>query len=326
MPGKTVSNQCDDVRRVSTPAYFLDRYWRALEEQGWEAIVLHSWRDLPQRIDSDIDYAVRGPTPGDLMRFLFQFSRRHGWHMVQAIEHEPGAIFCVCQQAAPPFEALQLDVTWSYRRRGHVLLSAELLFENNRTIPGKVFRVPSPGSEFIYLLAKAAAKGKDFGRVEQRLDELLHEDAEGCHSIAGRAFGEVPPADSRIQSWEMWLGATSAFKPVRRGRKFGIGELGLYLRRIFSPTGFYLIVGPDPYNRDVEYVVKNLLPSFREWIVITDAGLRNYVRRKVALVRTHLVINVTTTPRYKPSPDAIVARALETLASRLDKRLAKTRE
>ena len=77
---------------------FFNSYWEAISRRNWTAVILHSWRNLPEKIESDVDYAVRGTQPRELLEFLAKYSRSKGWRLIQVIEHEPDAYFCVCVQ------------------------------------------------------------------------------------------------------------------------------------------------------------------------------------------------------------------------------------
>ncbi|MFZ9937796.1 MAG: hypothetical protein ACO3JG_12190 [Luteolibacter sp.] len=301
---------------------FFNSWWCELAGRGWEAVVLHSWQELPQNIESDIDYAVRGPKPPELLRLLAGHARHHGWRLVQVIEHEPDAFFCVCQQATPPFDSLQLDVAWSYRRLGHSLVPGELLFENHRAAAGKAFRVPSPGSEFTYLLAKAAAKGKEFGKIRERATSLLAEDPEGCREIASKAFGNTLESGASIMDWEIWFASAPAFGPIRHGRRFGTEECKLCLRRIVHPTGYKLTLGLSPSDPAVSRVTDKLRPSFREVVNGNLVTSLNRLRLPLHLIRTRLVVEADQAKVSDDSEVAAATRAIQSLADRMDRRLA----
>jgi hypothetical protein len=249
-------------------ASFFNDYWSSLENHGWAAVVLHGWKGLPERIDSDVDYAVAGPSPGELLRFLASYCRSRGWLLVQVIEHEPGAYYCVCMQEVLPFDWLALDVTWDYRRIGHVLVPSDLLTGDCRRADGKSFRVPSPGAECCYLLAKGAAKGKRFDEIRVRVGELLAEDAGGCRAVVHAAFQtEFPDGggdSTHLAAVAAWFDRTPAFQSVRAGRRFGMEELALYVRRIVRPAGFRLVLaGGGRRCPRVEEAVETLVPLFR---------------------------------------------------------------
>ena len=315
------STAAEDHGNTLPLADFFNSWWEALAGRGWEAVVLHSWQELPGKIDSDIDYAIRGPKPPELLRYLADHARQRGWRLVQAIEHEPEAFFCVCQHATPPFEALQLDVTWNYRRLGHPLVPAELLFKNHRAAPGKSFRVPSPGSEFTYLLAKAAAKGKDFDRVLERSASLLAEDPEGCRETASQAFGNTPEAGASIMDWQAWFGTTPAFAQVRRGRRLGAEEWKLCLRRILHPTGYKLKLVLSASDPAVFRLADKLQPSFRGVLTTSHPTFLDRLRLPLQLIRTRLVIEADHAKGFDESEETAVTRAIEMLAARMDRRL-----
>lgn len=303
---------------ISTKEFF-DSYWLALERRGWEAVILHSWQNLPDVIDSDVDYAVRGPTPRELLCFLSQFAKSLGWRLVQAIEHEPKAIFCVCQQAESPFESIQLDVAWLYRREGHVLLNADLLFQDHYAPQGKAFRVMSAGAEFSYLLAKAAAKGKSFDQVTIRLSELLIADPDECVRVASHAFGQVPVMGSSIQDWETWFASASAFAAVRRGRRFGIEELLLYGRRMLNPTGFCVTVDSAFDASNCDQMKKIFSPSFRGVVWSRSSGLINSLRSMWGMIRSKLIIQSSST-KADCKAEVLIRDVIEAMAKKIEGR------
>ena len=287
---KLQANGCP-VSRVE----FFNNYWAALADHGWKSLILHTWQEFPDTVRSDIDYAVAGPDAGELLRFLAEYCREQGWLLVQVIEHEPGAYFCVCVRTEAPFEFFQLDVTWGYRRIGHILVSSELLMEGRRRIEGKSFHVPTPGAECVYLLAKAAAKGKGFDEIRQRLGELLSEDEEGCRQVVEKAFDVWFPRgcgdESHLSAVAEWYPRVPAIRAVRSGRRFGIAEIVLYLRRTFHPTGFKLILdGGAEMNEKVEAIAGRLAPLYRGVHHCSSLTLRELPGVILQLIRTNLVI------------------------------------
>ena len=265
---------------------FFNAYWASLSERGWAHVILHSWKHLPDAIDSDIDYAITGVSSGELLRYLAEFCKERHWRLAQVIEHEPGAFFCACVQRGGNFDILALDVTWDYRRLGHILIPSDVLHDGSRSIEGKVFRVPAPGAEAAYILAKAAAKGKSFADVKQRLFDLIQEDPVGCHRALSESFGCVippglPPKELATEI-ERWYPQASAFRPVRKGRRLGIREIRLYLGRISRPTGLWLrFHGQEADAAIIGHITKPLIPLFR----------RTYRRRRISSFRIPEVIS-----------------------------------
>jgi hypothetical protein len=284
--------------KASEPAdlvTFFNRYWAALADRHWPSLILHSWKDLPETIMSDVDYAVAGASAGDLLSFLSEFSRSLEWRLVQVIEHEPNAYFCVCMQYGGSFESLALDVTWDYRRIGHLLVPAKTLQAGSRTVQGKTFRVPSPGAEAVYILAKAAAKGKDFTDVKSRLFELFAEDPADCSkSLDGSLDFKNPSgvsADALLRDVEQWFPGATAFKNIRSGRRFGPGELKLYLRRIRRPTGLWLkFYGRDADHALIEKITEPLIQLFRRAHRHKRVPLFQIPKVIFKVIRTSLVV------------------------------------
>jgi len=326
------------IIRLAPREEFFNAYWSALDARGWTAVVLHSWQDFPERIASDIDYAVTGMGSGELLRFLANFSRARGWRLVQVIEHEPGAFYCLCIQADSPFAWLALDVTWDYRRLGHLLVRSEILVSNRRRVAGKSFAVPAPGGEFCYTLAKGAAKGKDFSLMRDRLAELLAEDSSECCRAAERAFGDDFPAGSgdvaHLAALADWFAQASCFRAVRAGRKLRIREISRYLRRILRPTGFWLTHPGECGGEGADY----LTPAFWRIQRRGRVALWDLPGLLLRVIRTTLVIEQKQDRDPAPGrlrswlgravwqhPSANPGEMLEFLAKRVDRRIAHQR-
>ncbi len=311
------------------PDKFLVCYLQELEEHGWCPVVLHSWKHLPETIASDIDYAVSGPMPRQLLEFLDDFSRANGWRLIQVIEHEPSAFFCVCVQTLHPFSALQLDVCWNYRRSGHRLVDSGVLLDGARRAPGKPFMVPSTGSEFVYLIAKAAAKGKGFGDIRQRIAELLDENAGLCHAAALQAFSGIPPQDvaegpEALPAWEEWFANAPHLQPVRSGRRWGADEIVLYLRRVLHPTGFFLQMDGTAKAETIGRIENALMPAFRARIITNRSGWLARICHWLPLVRTQLVIGLDANRRAEvdcDNPNELIEKTIEALANRARQRI-----
>lgn len=276
---------------------FFDRYWASLEDEGWKAIILHSWKDLPAQIESDVDYAVAGCEPRELLTFLDRFSSEHGWKLVQVIEHEPSAYFCVCMQDGGNFEQIALDVTWDYRRLGHFLVSSEILQKNARQVDGKSFKVPAPGAEAAYILAKAAAKNKDYQDVEPRLQELYREGSRSFVGVLEKALGfQSQHEDSEaefLSDLKAWYSDATIFKSVRSGKRYGLSEIQLYLRRCRQPTGLWLgFSGGEPNNDEalIDEALKPVKPLYRRNETIGRVKFSGMMKAVSLMIRTSLMI------------------------------------
>ncbi len=248
-------------------ASFIDQYWGMLEEKGWSSLILHDWERIPNGIDSDIDYIVRGPQPRELIHALIDYCEEHGWSLVQILEHEVDAHYCVCVRNESPFESVLLDVCWDYRRKGIDLLDNQTLFQGVRQPPGRRFNVPSPEVEFIYRLIKSAAKGKDLGslpELEKKMRELFENHPDECMNLLDQVASYEGERD-----WEgvkAFFEESPYFDRTRSGRKISLRELKLYSKRISRPTG--LLLTYEEGHPQISEIVDHLECAFRrvEWV------------------------------------------------------------
>jgi hypothetical protein len=319
---------------------FFNTYWDALEERGIQAAILHTWQDFPARIASDVDYAVSHGATRKTVAFLSNFARQHGWRLVQVIEHEPEAYYCVCIQYGGDFKQLDLDVTGNYGRLGHHLISSNNLLKDRRIMPGKRFQVPSPGVELCYIIAKAAAKNKTFSDFSQRAEELIEKDLEGCRNRCSEIFSidlsEMPESEFGLFDWlENWFPKAEFFKSIRAGRRLGLNELLLYLRRILQPTGLWLTVKSDVNSIMFKQLTKLLAPLYRHTSTIEYSKLPNWMDRCKLIVRTSLLAEARDSDVFR-SPLISWGRLeidggdpefrktiLDKLSNRIDDRFAK---
>jgi hypothetical protein len=317
---------------------FFHAYWSELEERCWSSVILHSWESLPDQIDSDIDYAIQGVKMRELLRFLSDFSRRHGWRMIQAIEHEPGAYFCVCMQCGGNYESILLDVTSGYRRIGHHLIDAQTLVVGRWQPPGKSFYVPPAGVELRYILAKGAAKGKPFSELQGRVQQLLERDRQNCLKALQNGYEGPRMWRSEVFDVNMissWYEKEPSFAAVRRGRRFGWSEMKLYIRRILQPTGACVCVVGEQRRKILEELGELLRPGFRRVHCITRFGVMKWFEMAIRLIKTTLVVTGRKQSadgsgwfgnrlfvNYREDDD-FTKEVLDKLSLRLDSRLAK---
>ena len=309
---------------------YFNEFWRELAAQGWSHVILHSWQDYPERILSDIDYAVEGTDPESLLDWIASFSRSRGWRLVQAIEHEPKAIYAVCIQEQAPYDSIALDVVWDYRRLGHLFLDSAFLMSGRRQIDGKAFHVPSVGVEFCYILAKTAAKFKDFDEVKGRLGQLLAEDAEDCQVRVGKAFQDKLPDEAimgDLVALQAWYEQMRYFEPIRSGRRLGGEEIQLYARRILYPTGVHFVID-DSISDEVVTSLKNVLePLYRKVLVVKSQGMMHWWKIFLSKIRTRCVIEVKSSKgpiapgaiRLQPESD-VIHTAIDLLTDRVRSR------
>jgi hypothetical protein len=271
----------------SSRVWFLEEYWRFCRKKNWEVIVLHDWEKIPHNIESDIDYAIRGLEPSDFVQELIGFCEARGWRLVQILEHEVDALYCVCISCEPPFESLSLDVCWDYRRKGIDLINRNILFKQPRGLKGRDFKIPSEEVEFLYRLVKAAAKGKDLGslpELEGRLVNLFNGQPERCTALLADVCDYRGPEE--WDSVREFFCRSPFFDRARHSRKLGLREIRLYWKRMWQPTGLRLSHSNGLVN--LPRIVKAIGPAFRRVQTVSkDTG---FLKVRWMLVRSCLVV------------------------------------
>jgi hypothetical protein len=170
------------------PADCFRLYFEELDAQGIPYVLLHSHEDFPEKIASDVDYAVRTRDLARLPGLLNDLAQRHGWCLAHAIEPHIYALYMVAMDAGNPACFLQLDACGHYVESGCFLFSDAELLEDRRQLGG-IF-VTAPAVEFGYLLAKGLAKGKPFESFLPRLRQLNQIEPAGCEARFRKLLGE----------------------------------------------------------------------------------------------------------------------------------------
>jgi hypothetical protein len=222
----------------------------------------------------------------------------------------------------PPWRALKLDVSWDYRRKGRLLLDGRMLLDGRRQPLGKSFHVPSAAAEFSYVLAKGLAKSKGGAPVIQRLEELWHEDPDGCANALRRYFRFVAAHLTESFPHEMLMEALEPGNPhfeAWRSRKWGISQLAWLFRRLRRPYGATFAINHNLVAADVAEI---LLPAFRSHQKIAENAC--FWQRRVYEYRSGIVVGSETLRRRSgvidlteaTTTDACVSAALRHLHSR----------
>lgn len=159
---------------------FFNSYFIWLESQEIESVILHTYENYPAQIHSDIDYCVSQKNLDRIVPLVHEHCKASGWLLVQVMQHEVKAFFCICVSRDNPNCFVQLDACSDYMREGKVLIKSNSLLKNRRKLPNKHFYVPSLEAEFCYTLWKAVAKKKGLDSVVQRLNDLYQNHHEAC--------------------------------------------------------------------------------------------------------------------------------------------------
>lgn len=238
------------------PAGFLRRLFHHLDDSGTRYCVLHSWRNLPDELRSDLDIAVH---PADRASLAVAFRRLSddGFRPIQLINHNVnGNYFVFCWASGNTLQTAAVDLIFEHRRRGLIAAcGTEVTATRERC--GE-FWVASPSTEFAYLLLKKAAKGKAKPEQADRLRELA--------GLLGRSRAEKVAQESFPAKWSQvlvsacldgtlpeilpkvqklsWVTAVSRH-PVKL-LQYLVGDAGRMLRRWRKPNGVLIaILGPD---------------------------------------------------------------------------------
>ena len=155
--------------------FLMDKF----EEKNINYVILHSYQQLPERFDSDIDIAIKVGKIEEAIKLLDNLLETTGWRVVQYWRHEYYAADCVISNEK---EFLQIDFCTHYERNGRVVLPVKELVSGR--IKYKNFYVPAHVTEFTYILLKKILK-KQFsdGSKEQLTFLWSNMPQEECSSV-----------------------------------------------------------------------------------------------------------------------------------------------
>lgn len=237
-------------------ANFLRHLFRALDESETRYCVLHSWRNLPEELPSDLDIAAH-PDDRNRLAAAIQLLARSGFSPIQLINHNVnGNYFVFCWHAGAQLRTAAVDVIFEHRRGG-LIADDGIELTTGRERFGD-FQVASPSAEFSYLLLKKAAKGRVKPEQADRLRELVISlGRERAEKIANKVFSsgksrkiisacldgtlpEILPQERRSS----WL--TGVTREPARLLRFLAGDAMRVIRRWIRPNGVLVaILGPD---------------------------------------------------------------------------------
>lgn len=229
-------------------AQFFELYFRELNRCGIPHVILHSYEELPGRMESDIDYAVLCADLPKIVPIQRALAAKHGWLVASVIRAKLASIYTVLFRADDISQFIQLDACSDYIENACSLMRDDELLDGRR--PFGYFFVPKASVEFGYLLSKALVKNKPLEPHLPRLRELWRLDPDGAQqrfqSLLGGDAGTLDAWFSRpAAEWDRLL------RPqLRAHRRFGLGrwlrEGARAVQRIARPAGFHVaLLGPD---------------------------------------------------------------------------------
>lgn len=227
---------------------FIDLFFEELERRDIPYVIIHSYQNLPHNVRSDIDYAVYDRDLLKLTEIQEELGRRHGWVVLQSLQHGACAFYNVLASLAVPRQILQLDACSHYTRARRLLVSDRVLLDKRRRF-GKYW-IPDPAAEFAYEVTKLFdAKQKDPAIYKPHLEELWKQDKATAQTHFERAFGSDTKS---LEQWfesppEQWLSlrdsmlARNKFGPILLCR-----ESIRIMKRLLRPAGVQItLLGSD---------------------------------------------------------------------------------
>lgn len=218
-------------------------------------VILHSYQQLPERFDSDIDIAINVRKIEEAISLLDNLLKKTGWRVVQCWRHEYYAADCVISNDN---EFLQVDFCTHYERNGRVVLSVNELISGRKKYNG--FYVPSSVTEFTYILLKKILKKYFSDGSKIQLTSLLKNMSREDHKSLKKSLqrflteGKVDELLKRIRADEYdkidvedvnkeLLKRTSA---VFSNINYELFDFKRKIERIIHPTGvFVVLLGAD---------------------------------------------------------------------------------
>jgi thymidylate kinase len=293
---------------------FLRTLFRLLDESEVRYCVLHSWDLLPEELPNDLDLAVH-PEDKHKLSSIFEHLRKQGYVCFQCLNHSKnGHFFVFSWSEGSKVKTAAVDLVFDHRRSGLVLAKSERIVAE-RERHGD-FWVASAQTEFAYLLAKKAWKGRASASQSIRLSQL----AEGLGPVeAEKIAGEIFPREWKKLAVEACLNQSIASDLVNARAKFWktawtrrplqlIRYLAADLRRVVErwvhPTGILVaILGPDGVGKST--VIASLA---------RDLQLGFWGRHQVFHWRPQKLfrgrdVGINTTPHAKSSRGAILSMA-----------------
>jgi hypothetical protein len=233
-----------------SPADFFNLFFSELDRLSIPYVVLHSYVELPNKIESDIDYAVLTRDLPRLAEIQRRLAESCGAVLAHTIEAHIHALYSVVIDPKHPAAFLQLDACGHYVECDRRLLTDTELVRGRRAF--RSFFVPTPEVELAYLLAKALAKGTDIAPRIPILKELWRLNPAGAQA----KFAQLTGNKSSLETWlelppEEWAKLRDDMLRHNRPRiSDRIRELFRAMRRIVHPKGFHIaLVGGDAESR-----------------------------------------------------------------------------
>ena len=276
---------------------FLFVFFAEMKEAGLNYAVLHEWRKLPCKTESDIDMVVDKTGLSLLPEVLKSVESKTGWRIVQKLWYDVPACYYHVAVSPDAKESVALDFLCDESGIGEYRIKSSLLLEDCAETRG--IRHMSTESELAYKLAKRRIKGifreKDFEFIKRAFTESEKSKlAERLRSyIPGKAANEMGSLLESAAGPAEWNAFMRRMRPGMRlpGMNWTFhGRLSWWFfmllrifHRICNDTGCIAYVKTETgTDWDFGFV-------FRKVVVVKDDTLKYALKRK-ALARTWLLV------------------------------------
>jgi len=253
-----------------------------LERWGGDYCVVGVTEGMPEKIPGDLDIVIASGQEKAFADHLHRFCQTHGMRLVQALQHEPTAVYyALCWRGeSGELQFLHPDVCSDYLRHGRRFLKAGAILSGRRLAcdaagNSRGFHIPAPAVEFLYYLLKRIGKGSLGRREGDHLSVEWRRDPEGVARQVNRFWRGIDARailDAAKQNeWEKIRAdlprLQQRLRPPARPGVLGLGQrFSRIWRRFFQPTGFWVVVlGPDGVGKTsvLDRIGDNLVPAFR---------------------------------------------------------------
>lgn len=244
---------------------FFNSYFELLKSRGIASVILHTYKAYPEHIHSDVDYCVSDGDLAEIIPLVDEHCQKSGWRLVQIMQHESKAFFCICVSKYDSSEYLELDVCSDYMREGKILIRAEDLLAGRRCLRDKHFYVPSPGAEFCYGLWKSVAKKKSTQMMFDQLNTLYDRDPENClNAMVDLGIFE---SHHNAQYWKT-QGEKIYSNLVSRYNKMPVASQKRQLQRLYSrvvnPSGLVILLPSRESKNETDLILNACRHAFRK--------------------------------------------------------------
>ena len=315
---------------------FFNSYFELLKHEDIAHVILHTYDQYPERLHSDVDYCVSDQNLRRVIPLLYAHCVNSGWKLVQIMQHEVKAFFCICVSSQNPNNYIQLDVCSHYMHEGKVLIKADDLLRNRRKLKHKSFYIPAVGVEFCYSLWKSVAKKKPIEAMFKRLADLYDSDPVQCREVMQTM--QMISGKGSFRSWEehgepLHQKLESIYQ--NRSIDYRRGQTRKWLARVERPTGLYVSLSRDLSEADRKSIIRQLSPYFRSARVQNSSKISPSVYKDI--LKSTLIVSVQSNQRCgvlallasiqqavlqieSPDQGRVIEAVLDYLESRLVKR------